>query len=157
MLSRGPSASSSIGASLTLPPYRAADSGVAIGAVDTRLDESRQHEPDRGRRADRHRRALAREITEILEQRVDVLGLELIRKPPERVSRRARIVAILRAETVVDRTRGIAHQPREFVERTARFLLAIDDIGARLAGRLLLQLGRTVLERRRGGGFGLGG
>src|SRR3546814_3000439 len=53
---------------------------------------------DRGCGADRDRGALAHEIASLVEQLVDVLGVERLREARQRLRGRAGVIAILRSE-----------------------------------------------------------
>src|SRR3546814_12568014 len=75
---------------------------------------------DRGCGADRDRGALAHEIASLVEQLVDVLGVERLREARQRLRGRAGVIAILRAEFLIDRARGVGHQLRELGRASCR-------------------------------------
>src|SRR5690606_31844148 len=95
------------------------------GSVAAAAEHPRQHETGNRGKTDRETGALADHLARVLAQIVDALAVELyggFLQAPRGV---ARIVAILRAELLVDRRGVLGNHPAERRERFARLGLAL--------------------------------
>ncbi|PAV72694.1 hypothetical protein WR25_27180 [Diploscapter pachys] len=113
--------------------------------VEAGLDDPGEREAQRRGDADRDAWALADEGTCVIEQFVDVLVADLAGEVGDDTGCRAGVVAILRAELVVDLAGGVLDHLRQLVEAADRALLAGVGQRADLVGRLGAVFRRIIL------------
>ena len=115
--------------------------------VEPGRDKAGRHKAHRCRDAERRRRALAHEITGVVQQLLNAAVVQRGRKALHLLGSAAGILPLLLAQLFIDLTGGIVEHRHQLVERARRLGLALIGIGARAIAGFALQLDDAVAER----------